>query len=305
MEFRHFNFSDRWSDVILYHISSCEWSHVSPYFSPLWPLKMLNMHAMCPLYCHVKMTSYTTWLYRDQWYSTTWPSRGEKKGPSALGFAFNLFVNHNQTSLVVYTIEILFLQFLYSGHFKTVDCWFTTCLHCYDHQLSIHLRPLIIDILYCWELQLWLLISHFYHFMRQCAKFCWISDMWLAISPGTSICSCWLEGSWPKLISQTNPYTTSPFSIIPWSADWSLTQSSMGGCWNQVFALWDGCDVIWFPLSLPSHRSLRSRACKMSPLFCPSIPLRKHMIDLRVALACCSGTFALLWQCDVQSSQLI
>jgi len=39
-----------------------------------------------------------------------------------------------------------------------------------------------------------------------------------------------------ELVSQTNPYTTGPFSINLRSVDWSLTQSSMGGCWNQVSA---------------------------------------------------------------------
>ena len=37
-----------------------------------------------------------------------------------------------------------------------------------------------------------------------------------------------------ELFSQTNPYTTGPFSISLWSANWSLTWNSVGGCWNQV-----------------------------------------------------------------------
>lgn len=39
-----------------------------------------------------------------------------------------------------------------------------------------------------------------------------------------------------ELFSQTNPYTIGPFGIRQRSMDWSLTLSSMGGCWNQIFA---------------------------------------------------------------------
>ena len=107
------------------------------------------------------------------------------------------------------------------------------------------------------------------------------------------------------LIIQTNTYTTVPFGISSRSADESLTRSSMGGCWNKVSAPWDGCDVIWFPLSLSLHGILRSRACEMSPLFQPSIPPRKGMIGLRAALAYYSCTFTQLWQRVVQIPQLI
>lgn len=46
------------------------------------------------------------------------------------------------------------------------------------------------------------------------------------------------------IIIQANPYTTRHFSINPWSTDWCLTRSSMGGCMNQVFTPIDGSDVI-------------------------------------------------------------
>lgn len=99
------------------------------------------------------------------------------------------------------------------------------------------------------------------------------------------------------LISQTNPYNIGPFSISLWSVDRCLTWSSMGWCWNQVFAPWDGCDGVWFLLSLASHMLLLSRACKMSPLFRSSIPPQKCTVNLCTSLTCCLGTFALLWQC--------
>jgi len=115
-----------------------------------------------------------------------------------------------------------------------------------------------------------------------------------------------LRGHDPSLtlISQKNPYTIGPFSISSWSVEWILTRSSMKGCWKQVSAPRDGCDVIWFPLSLPSHRFLCFRDCKTNPLFQPSIPPWKYTIDLRSALTCCSGTFTLLEQLVVQISQL-
>lgn len=37
-----------------------------------------------------------------------------------------------------------------------------------------------------------------------------------------------------ELVFQTNPYATSPFTMNPFSVDWSLTWSSIEGCWNQV-----------------------------------------------------------------------
>ncbi len=53
------------------------------------------------------------------------------------------------------------------------------------------------------------------------------------------------------LIIQTNPYTTGPSGIISRSVDWSLTCSSMGGCWNQVSTplRWMWC---WFIPTIPA-----------------------------------------------------
>ena len=82
------------------------------------------------------------------------------------------------------------------------------------------------------------------------------------------------------LVSQTNPYTTSPFSINLWSIDWSLTWRSMVGCWNQVSAPWDGHDVGLYPLFLLSCRSLDLGLYQSSPLFRPSVPLWRSTIDL-------------------------
>jgi len=76
-----------------------------------------------------------------------------------------------------------------------------------------------------------------------------------------SVLTCGLWGPNPgsKLFSQTNPYTTGPFGISPRSADWSLTQSSMGGCWNQVFAplRWLWCR---FSPTIPTFMQVASRS---------------------------------------------
>ena len=57
------------------------------------------------------------------------------------------------------------------------------------------------------------------------------------------------------LISKENPYTTSPFSNSLWSADWGLTQSGTGVCWNQVSAPLRCLDVV-----CRFHASFRSFA---------------------------------------------
>ena len=98
------------------------------------------------------------------------------------------------------------------------------------------------------------------------------------------------------LVSQTNPYTTGPFGISSWSADQSLTRSNMGGCWNQVSTPWDGYDVSLYPQLLLSCRSLSLRDLSIYPLFFPSVPLRRCMIDLHTTLTHDPGTFVQLWQ---------
>jgi len=60
-----------------------------------------------------------------------------------------------------------------------------------------------------------------------------------------------------ELISQTNPYTTSPFGINPWSVDWSITRSSMGGWWNQVSAPLR-CLRGWFSPTIPTFVQVTS-----------------------------------------------
>jgi len=51
------------------------------------------------------------------------------------------------------------------------------------------------------------------------------------------------------LISQTNHYTTGPFSIILWSADRSLTGSSMGDVGTKIPHL--EMVVMWFDFFYP------------------------------------------------------
>lgn len=53
-----------------------------------------------------------------------------------------------------------------------------------------------------------------------------------------------------ELFSQTNLYTTSPFDISQQGTDWSLIQSSMGGCWNQ-FSTPLRCLWCRFSLTIP------------------------------------------------------
>ena len=71
-----------------YYVSLCERWHVSPRNAPLRPWKcQINMphvlhFSMSSSYRHVMMTSVAMWIHRDQWYSTTWPPGGERKGPA-------------------------------------------------------------------------------------------------------------------------------------------------------------------------------------------------------------------------------
>ena len=80
-----------------------------------------------------------------------------------------------------------------------------------------------------------------------------------------------------ELFSETNPYTTSPLGISPQSADWSLTRSSMGRCWNQFSAplRWMWCQFI---PTIPTSCMLLIR------LFYPSVPLRNVTISFHATL---------------------
>ena len=83
------------------------------------------------------------------------------------------------------------------------------------------------------------------------------------------------------LVNQTNPYTTGPFTINPQNVDQSLTQSSMGGCWNQVSTPWDGRDVSLYLLLLPSPKSLSLRAYR-STLY-PTLQYLREFVRLTFA----------------------
>ena len=71
------------------------------------------------------------------------------------------------------------------------------------------------------------------------------------------------------LTSQENPYTTGPFIINPWSADWSLTRTSMGGCRNQVSTPRDGSDVVLYPKPSFVQVDKPFKAYQYTPLSCP------------------------------------
>lgn len=63
----------------------CHHCHVSLRNAPLGPLKIPNMHAMCPLYYHIIFVMphhddvNRHVIYKDQWYSSTWTLRRERK----------------------------------------------------------------------------------------------------------------------------------------------------------------------------------------------------------------------------------
>lgn len=95
-----------------------------------------------------------------------------------------------------------------------------------------------------------------------------------------------------KLISQTNPYTTGPLGNIPWSMDWGLTRSIMGGWWNQGSApliFLSG----WFSPTMNTFMPVTSHTFLACEAFTPCY------IRLRAALTRGCGDFALLGQRSV------
>ena len=124
-----------------------------------------------------------------------------------------------------------------------------SCISMYKF-LSNHYSFINCGFLFSCTVNSWIFLSNhssIYFFVG--FQWCDITHCYADLGPSNETI-CWLMGSWPRFkvkFCQINPYTTHPFSINPQSADWYLTWSSMGGCWNQVFTRKDEHDVVLCP----------------------------------------------------------